>query len=318
MSLETKPNRLYQYDTLRCVLIFCVIVGHCLLKFSTPLTENLFRFFYSFHMPAFIFITGMMAKFDKRKILKHLLFPYVVFQILYLIADAMAKEEPITIQLFNPEWIMWYLLVSLMYYLLIPMLPEKGSKWMLPLIGIMTVIALVVGFTNSVGYYMSLSRFFVFFPFFLMGYYYQPLLGKRVENRKIKTILILAGALLFISGVAYIILKPVDMGSLYCATTYKSTNSTVWDRLIHMITGAGFIMMAIHLIPNIRIPVVSTIGQNTLPIFLLHGFVLNWLGKNNIFHFSTPINLALTCIFAIAMMALFGNKLMGKLFKIMF
>ena len=84
MSLETIPNRLYQYDTLRCVLIFCVIVGHCLLKFSTPLTENLFRFFYSFHMPAFIFITGMMAKFDKRKILKHLLFPYVVFQILYL------------------------------------------------------------------------------------------------------------------------------------------------------------------------------------------------------------------------------------------
>lgn len=78
----------------------------------------------------------MMAKFDKRKILKHLLFPYVVFQILYLIADAMAKEEPITIQLFNPEWIMWYLLVSLMYYLLIPMLPEKGSKWMIPLIGI--------------------------------------------------------------------------------------------------------------------------------------------------------------------------------------
>lgn len=318
MSSETGLNRLYQYDTLRCVLIFCVIVGHCLLMFANPLTENLFRFIYSFHMPAFIFITGMMARFDKRKILKHLLFPYVVFQILYLIADAMMKEEAITIQFFNPNWIMWYLLVILMYYLLIPMLPKKGSKWMLPLIGIMTVIALVGGFMNSVGYFMSLSRFFVFFPFFLMGYYYQPLLGKRAEKRKTKTILILAGTLLFISGVAYIILKPVDLGSLYCASSYVSTHSTIWDRLSHMITGAGFIMMTIHLIPNRRIPVISTIGQNTLPVFLLHGFVINQLGKIDFFRFGTPVNLSLTCVIAIAMMALFGNKLVGRLFKILF
>ena len=40
----------------------------------------LYKIIYTFHVPALMFITGKFAKFDKKRILKHLCFPYIVFQ----------------------------------------------------------------------------------------------------------------------------------------------------------------------------------------------------------------------------------------------
>lgn len=52
-----------QIDSLKFFLIFLVLVGHCLdIGLSSYLNNSLFRFIYSFHMPVFVLLSGMMFK----------------------------------------------------------------------------------------------------------------------------------------------------------------------------------------------------------------------------------------------------------------
>ena len=68
----SSPRRVCKYDNLRVFLIFLVILAHCMEQFNKGRVFDLYRIIYSFHMPAFIWLTGNFARFDRRKILKHL------------------------------------------------------------------------------------------------------------------------------------------------------------------------------------------------------------------------------------------------------
>ena len=60
-----------QIDSLKFFLIFLVLVGHCLdINLNSRINGSLFRFIYSFHMPVFVIISGMMFR---NKNLKELL-----------------------------------------------------------------------------------------------------------------------------------------------------------------------------------------------------------------------------------------------------
>lgn len=61
-----------QMDSLKFFLIFLVLVGHCLdINLGLHSNNVLFRFIYSFHMPVFVILSGMMFK---EKNLKKLVF----------------------------------------------------------------------------------------------------------------------------------------------------------------------------------------------------------------------------------------------------
>ena len=59
-------KREYQYDNLRFLLIALVVLGHLLeIAGDFPHRELLYELIYSFHMPAFLFLSGMFARFDR-------------------------------------------------------------------------------------------------------------------------------------------------------------------------------------------------------------------------------------------------------------
>lgn len=60
-------ERKYKFDNLRFILMFLVVFGHFL---ALQDEYSLYRFIYSFHMPAFIFISGYFAKYSRRRILE--------------------------------------------------------------------------------------------------------------------------------------------------------------------------------------------------------------------------------------------------------
>lgn len=160
-------------DNIRFIAMFCVILGHLLeLLFNEKSINFIYRVIYSFHMPLFIFLSGYFAKFNRIKILYSLTFPYIVFQTLYLIFDNLLikNNNGFSIQYTTPYFHLWYLLALTFYYLLIPFFNVSNKKR----IGIIIaafVLSLVVGFESTIGYYFSLSRFMVFLPYFLCGYY---------------------------------------------------------------------------------------------------------------------------------------------------
>lgn len=321
MDLVQGRDRVYRYDTIRAVLVFLVIVGHCLALFMSPKVRIVHKLIYSFHMPVFVYITGRFACFDRVKTLKHLLLPYFVFQLLYCYFDQAVLDSQAPIQFTTPYWIMWYLLAVSFFYLVIPMLPQKGSRSAAFLILGAVAVALAVGFDDSVGKYMTLSRFFVFLPFFLLGYYREGILEqlKRISTKRWARYAVFLLALLLITlGELYIIKTSVNKKILYGALCYVKAKGSVMDRAAFLLTAFGWILLLERIVPNKKIPVLSALGQNTMPVYLLHGFVVCLAEKYEWFRFSQPANFGLACLGAILLLALFGNKYVGRLFHKMF
>ena len=312
-------RHIHRYDTVRCLLIFLVVAAHILEYMGGETVKNTFRIIYSFHMPAFIFITGKMARFDKRKIIRHLIVPYLIFQPLFILFHRRVYGEDMELQFTVPYWLLWYLLTIIIFYILIPMLPRKGSRWVIPALVISVLGALGVGYMDNVGYYMSLARVFYFFPFFIWGYYYDTLLLKKgMENKLFKWGMAAACLIMILFGEKYICNAAFPNTALYGAYSYSASTSTIIDRMIIMLTAAAWILLLENLIPDVKIPLVSTIGQNTMPIYLFHGFIIRYAYVRGFFQYISPSNLLLVCEMSLALLLLFGSRYVGRLFRIIF
>ena len=164
------PGRDHQFDNIRLILIFFVIFGHLIEYFSAG--GILYRWIYSFHMPVFIFVSGYFAKFDPKKIVCNILVPYVLLQILYTAFDRLLYgNAPFRLQFTTPYWLLWYLLSLFCYYLLLPLIDTDRAAVQLFVFLACVALALLSGFGQGFGYFLSLSRTFVFLPFFVGGFY---------------------------------------------------------------------------------------------------------------------------------------------------
>ncbi len=85
----TKSRDSY-FDNAKFILIFLVVFGHILRSFinGNEFMLHLYKFIYTFHMPAFILVSGYFAKNFKRKgyvkkLAVKLIIPYLIFQGIY-------------------------------------------------------------------------------------------------------------------------------------------------------------------------------------------------------------------------------------------
>lgn len=113
--------RIDYIDAARGIAIFLVVIGHMI-----PMNEGLSKFIYSFHIPVFFVITGMLLFFNdswKNKSLKEifikkaqgLLYPYITFSILNIIyiiisegVKSAAKQTFVTV-IFDGIFTLWFL-----------------------------------------------------------------------------------------------------------------------------------------------------------------------------------------------------------------
>lgn len=313
-------KRDYKFDNMRFILMFLVVLGHMLELFLTGFTLYLYKIIYSFHIPVLIFITGKYAKFDKIKVLKHLLLPYFVFQLIYTVFSAkIITNSGVNIQFTTPYWILWYLLAIIFYYMLVPVLPNKNSLKAFILIVVSIILSLIIGYDKTVGYYLTLSRFFVFLPFFLVGYYYDLIVKYLNKFLKINKILKIVLLLLIIVIFEFVLLKTnVSIQLLYGSYAYKNCNGTVFERFTVLLTAFCVIALLCTVLTDKKLPVISSVGKNTMPIFILHAVTVKLLGKFEFFKFSEPVNLLLAIIISLAVMILLGNKYVSQIFKTLF
>ena len=57
-------GRIYKYDNVKALLILLVVIGHMTTDYvsDSHAIRNMTLWIYSFHMPAFIFISGLVHK----------------------------------------------------------------------------------------------------------------------------------------------------------------------------------------------------------------------------------------------------------------
>lgn len=312
-------NRIYRYDNAKCILIFLVLFGHLLECFSGRFPSAIYRTIYLFHMPAFLFLSGYFSSFHRKRILFRLILPYVVFQTLYLVFDAIILNSSINIRLqyTTPYWMLWYLFALIIYNLLIPFF-DTDIPGQIVFLAASVLLSLLAGYDDSIGYFLSLSRIITFAPFFLGGYYFKK---DRAffENTSFcfRRIVPVVGVILSVIGILFAWKTKLAPAVLYGSFSYANAGYSPVQKLFLLVIGYGGIM-SIALIPNKKIPLLSEIGKNTFPIFCLHGFVIRILGKMRLFTHSELGNLAVAGILAVGLMIAFGNRIVSGLFHAVF
>ncbi len=307
-----KLNRNARMDNLRGLLILLVVFGHLLELIPGTFPQFLYKVIYSFHMPAFFFLSGYFARFSLRKLLE-LVLPYVLFQTLYRLFDGFVLNPgSFTLRFTTPYWILWYLVTLSCYFLLLPLLGRRRSWRRFLLLPLSVALCLAAGYTKA-GYYLSISRTLVFLPFFLAGHYApQPLKDPPFWLTVASGVWVVLAALL-VQGFR----KEIFYGSY----SYASLDYGPLTRLLLLVTAAAWLVLLCWL-PERKLPLLTAVGQRTLSIFLLHGFPLRLLRKWKFFQFSPAVNLLLalgiTAAMAYLSLLLPPGGLTGKLMKKLF
>lgn len=278
-------SRDYRMDNIKCFLIILVICGHLMELSNRDSVNIIYKIIYSFHMPAFIFVTGYFARFKPVKILRSIVLPYVIFQILYTLFDyyILHGSKNLSIQFTRPYWIMWYLMAIFAYYMLLPVINIKSIYIRALIFSLSLIISTLVGYDSRIGYYLSLSRILVFLPFFIAGVYMSSYkLSDRIDTimKSKKLLLIIISVAVIIAGCLYIRYVGISKIALYGSMCFEKSGINPLIRMWLNIIAVSWIVVMLTTMPRKRIAIISFIGKNTLWIYLLHGFVIRLLSHN--------------------------------------
>lgn len=313
MNIGSPPARDYSLDNVRFLLIFSVVFAH-LLEVCAPFEGiwKIYKFIYSFHMPLFLFLFGYHARYLPKRIVYRWCIPYVIFQCVYILFSNRFLGADAEIQFTTPYWLLWYLLAGIYYLLLLPMFDVADRRQQILATVCVFVISFLVGTQDSVGYFMSMSRFFVFQPWFVMGYYCKKnnVLDRIAGHTKLRIFALLASAAVMIFLVSH--LWDIPKSLFYGSYSFAKCKGTPWMRGIAWAMSFSvilFLLVGVKPYLNKKLPLITHIGQNTWPVFLLHGFVVKAAPVHFEDFVSSPWRvLLLSC----AILLLAGNKFCNK------
>ena len=164
-----EKTREYKYDNIKCLLIFCVVFAHLLEILNGNISDKIYIFIYTFHMPIFVYISGYFSKGNTKSIIKFT-YIFLIWQTIFYLFDTILLKMKINFNLFLPNWTLWYIFAMIFWNLIIKFLNKILVNNYLYILIISITISLFAGFCNEIGYVLSASRIITFFPYFLLGY----------------------------------------------------------------------------------------------------------------------------------------------------
>lgn len=305
-------KRTAYFDNAKWILIFLVVFGHMIQPFITEskAIHTLYTWMYTFHMPAFIFLAGFFAKGagDFKfigKLAKKLIIPYIIFQILYTVFYfLLGKSDWYTDTIFYPQWSLWFLFSLFCWHLMLIL-----YKKIPPFLGISIALAvgILVGFADNVGHTFSLSRTFVFFPYFLIGFWVTKNHVFLLKKKAVKY-----SAVLFLAVAALVIyfLPDINSGWLLASKSY-STLGTVefgaFARLAVYVTSTLMAAAVLAWMPQKQLSI-TMLGTRTLYVYLLHGFFVQYFRETELFHVEGFIGLIGIAVLSAFIVILLSSK----------
>lgn len=285
-------QRNYLWDNFKALLIFTVVVGHFLETF--PLNSNLSvavdYWIYTFHMPAFLFVSGYLGKSycknSKVRAEKIGCFAtyYVVFQLIFFV-EIWLLDPRKKFSLFEPNIGLWYLIAVIVYYMVIPLF-EK-IKWFIGL-PVLAFIGLAIGCESEAGTFLSISRTFVFAPFFFAGYYMPERILVTLRAVKLRIILGVGSAIASVAIWGAIILvwtsDILPMNVFYGKNNYDSMGfSDTTGVVLRLIawTISTLMVFALILLMTEKKNLFTYVGQRTLQIYLFHFILIIFFKKTS-------------------------------------
>lgn len=325
IELKEKPKaRIIKLDNLKFFLIFLVVLGHIFEEVIAAGNANWdvkrARFFiYLFHMPLFLFVSGIFSKKNiDNKRYKNIFYYLILFyvgKIIFFICDIIFKEK-YSFSMFLGTRPPWYCLALFICSLMTIFLKQFNKKYVFIF---SIILGCLVGYDSSVSDFLALSRVIVFFPFFFAGYCLdEQKLIKILSSKKIKIAAIIL--LLLFMILIYVYIKDIYwMNPLLSGRNPFSKlkgNAELGGILrlgyyiANMILGASII----SLIPSgKKVKIFADWGARSLQVYMLHYIIIYilfracnmkfWIDKITLPHkyliLPIPIALLITIFFSL-------------------
>ncbi len=274
-------DRVALFDNVKGLLIILVVVGHIMnpVHNDNPAQSALFDIIYLFHMPLFVFISGLFAKNAYRdgRLNVHRIISFIVlgfaFQAVLLAINGTLLEQPF--DLFRFTSAPWYLIAMAWWYALTKLLAR------LPVaagVGASLVLALLVGEWDAASRgFLALSRAMSFLPYFAVGYYCPIKAVERLARRR--ALWLAVAAMLAIATVRIVAPSALDwfFPMVYGDNSYEQGfGRGVLAKLVTILIAVVFSLAVLRLVPRTH-SALSVLGTRTLSVYVLHRLIRAWL-----------------------------------------
>ena len=273
-------KRIAYFDNAKGILIIFIILAHVLSLCSKyyNYSDDFFKFAALFMLQCFFFISAYFqskSKTPRKKRVLNLLKIYLLWQTIITIYYAFVLQIiDFNLNYLIPRYTLWFLITMIFYNMSEWILEKVSYKIMIP---ISIIIGLVVGFIPIIGSTLSLSRTFVFFPFYVLGYYAKDLnLLSKIKTKQVKTITIILSIIILIVILNYnSILSIKILKGKYSYFDIDNVNIILAceERLLFYIVSIIVSIAFLNLVPK-KESMLATLGRNTLYIYLTQGMIL--------------------------------------------
>ncbi|POX64992.1 hypothetical protein C3492_04485 [Streptomyces sp. Ru62] len=266
------------FDNAKYLAIVLVALGHSwsALKTDNRALECLYNVVYTFHMPAFIVISGYFSRsFDMRpdrlkRLVTGMAVPYLLFQTAYSLFRRYAGHADDPISLVSPYYLTWFLCALFIWRLTTPL--WKLVRRPLPLaLGIAMVGSVTPGLDDN----LALGRVLQFLPCFVLGLLLKPEHFALIRRPAVRvlSVPVFAAAL----AVGWWTVPRVDGGWFYRESSAQDIGAPWWTGPLMTLAmfGCAVLLTACFLawVPGRR-TWFTALGAGTLYGYLLHGFVV--------------------------------------------
>jgi len=275
-------KRIQKWDILKAFLIFCVVLGHIADSYTDTFLEmkKLYFFIYIYHMPLFIFVSGLFAK---KTINRNRIDKIIGYIVLYLAMKAAFFAYTViyyhnyNLTILTEKTVPWFMLALPIFMGITMILKRVAPRYVLVA---SIFLACMAGYEVEIGDFLALSRVIVYYPFYYLGYVMNRDAIEELCRRKLLKVL----AILIIACAAFIVirygeeiywLRPLITGR---NSFYELDKYPLWGWILRLgyyvisflVCGAVVVIMP----QQTPLGLIGKIGQQTLGVFVLHAFVL--------------------------------------------
>nr|WP_128376944.1 acyltransferase family protein [Streptomyces cavernae] len=312
------------FDNAKYLTIVLVALGHA----WEPLTDHsrtaeaLYMVVYSFHMPAFVLISGYFSRsFDMRpdrlrRLVTGIAVPYVVFEAAYSLFKRWADDDPgHPLSLLDPWYLTWFLIALFVWRLTTPL--WKVVRWPVPLA---LTIAVLASVSPDIGDDLDLQRVLQFLPFFVLGLFMKPEHFQMLRRREVRVLSV--PVFLAALVVAYWAAPRMSSAWFYHRDSAQELGAPWWVGAVMTLAlfGCSALLTAAFLswVPR-RHRWFTVLGAGTLYGYLLHGFLVrasrSWGWYDNYDWLRAPLGEVFVSLVAAAVVTLLCTPPVRRAFR---
>ena len=317
--------RLQKWDILKFILIFLVVLGH-IADFSTRNNEymrTLYLAIYTFHMPLFIFVSGLFGKKTVNEKRKDKIFSYLVLYFALKFINFLyfwISAGKTSFSVLSETGLPWFMLALFAYSLITAAVKDFSPKFVMVFA---VILACLAGYDRNINSFLALSRIIVFFPFYYAGYLLD---AKKIEEHcrkklpKIISVIIIAAFVLtaVLTVDRFYWLRPLVTGANPFTALNTCADYGFLIRLGYYAVASALCYAVIVLTPSeTPLGIAAKIGKRTLPVYAFHYIILYILyydiGIQSVLQKISPLHWEWFCLpLALAVTLVSANGLFDK------